>query len=150
MVSRARRHVRQSFRISTKGHGKPVRQVRTGRQLRFEERANVFAHLFGLCRPNLSVQVESGHQTHGAERQLSCLLYPVIVQNTDSKAPPAETCNTPRLAIRPRGGKPRFPAEPRFFDSADHFQLDTRLLPYSINEWLPIARFARSAGRNRA
>ena len=74
----------------------------------------------------------------------------MVAKDVDLQASAAEVCNATRGRFRSKGRDGCFPAEPRFFCSADHFERDASSLFDMTHERVAVASFARSAGGHRA
>src|SRR5208337_1293033 len=87
-LARARRHIRQRFGVAAQRNRHFVGQIQAVRQTRFQQRAHVTPHLFGLHGANHSGNVERGHQAHGADGKLRALDDAVIGRMLSSRLPP--------------------------------------------------------------
>src|SRR5258708_5288921 len=136
----------ERFGVSAESDGKAVGKIWADRTLGLQQRAKVTANLLGVHRAKRAVKIERGHQPYRADRKLRGVQNGVIAEHADFQAAAAEIGDTAGLAVRAEGVEDRFPAEARFFQSADHFKANAGAQTHLLHKCFAVGGFARGAG----
>src|SRR5208337_1776988 len=149
-LARARRHIRQRFGVAAQRNRHFVGQIQAVRQTRFQQRAHITPHLFGLHRMYYAGDVERGHQPHGADGKLHTLHDAVVAKDAEFQAAAAEVHDAAWLRSRAHGRQGGNTAEAGFFLGADYLQANAGGLLDAMNEDVPVLRFTGGAGGDGA